>query len=93
MQNNYRASYISFLDQKKLRKKSYKKIRDEQAKNTDELATLIQIKMREKEGTYEMQIYCGEFPRLSGWTQGGAAADVEGNGECYGSGGAREAER
>ena len=41
--NNYRASYISFLDQKKLRKKNYKKICDEQAKNTDELATLIQI--------------------------------------------------
>ena len=41
MQNNYRASYISFLDQKKLRKKNYKKIRDEQVKNTDELAALI----------------------------------------------------
>ena len=49
--------------------------------------------MREKEGTYEMQIYCEELPRLSGWTQGGAAADVEGNGECYGGGGAPEAGR
>ena len=40
-----------------------------------------------------MQIYCEESPRLSGRTQGDAAADVEGNGECYGGGGAREAER
>ena len=49
--------------------------------------------MCEKEGTYEMQIYCEESPRSSGWAHGDAAADVEGNGECYGSGGAREAER
>ena len=40
-----------------------------------------------------MQIYCEESPRFSGRAQGDAAADVEGNGECYGSGGAREAER
>ena len=40
-----------------------------------------------------MQIYCEESLRFSGRAQGDAAADVEGNGECYGSGGAREAER
>ena len=40
-----------------------------------------------------MQIYCEESPRFSGRAQGDAAADVEGNGECYGSGGAQEAER
>ena len=40
-----------------------------------------------------MQIYYEESPRFSGRAQGDAAADVENNGECYGSGGAREAER
>ena len=49
--------------------------------------------MCDKEGTYEMQIYCEELPHLSGRTQGGAAADAEGNGECYSGGGAREAGR
>ena len=40
-----------------------------------------------------VQIYCEGSPRFSGRAQGDATADVEGNGECYGSGGAREAER
>ena len=40
-----------------------------------------------------MQIYCEESLRFSGRAQGDAAADVEGNGERYGSDRAREAER
>ena len=40
-----------------------------------------------------MQMYCKESSRFSGRVQGDVAADVEGNGECYGSGEAREAER
>ena len=34
-----------------------------------------------------MQMYCEESPRFSGRAQGDAAADVEGDGECYGNGG------
>ena len=40
-----------------------------------------------------MQIYCEGSPRFSGRAQGDAAADVEGDRERYGDGGAREAER
>ena len=40
-----------------------------------------------------MQIYCEESPRFSGRAQGDAVADVEGNGQRYGGGGAREAKR
>ena len=40
-----------------------------------------------------MQIYCEESPWFSGRAQGDAAADIEGNGERYGGGGAQGAQR
>ena len=80
-----------FFGSKEVAEKIYKMVYDEQMKNTEELANLERIQVRER----EENLQDGGLPRrvatFSGRTQGDAATKLDDDDESCGGGGARAA--
>ena len=80
-----------FSGSKEVAEKIYKMARDEQMKNTEELANLEQIQMGEREENLQDAGLPRRVAAFSGRTQGDAVAKLDDDDESCGGGGARAA--
>ena len=80
-----------FFGSKEVAEKIYKMIHGEQVKNTEELANLEQIQVREREENLQDAGLPRRVVAFSGRTQGDAAAKLDDDDESCGGGGARAA--